>query len=214
MRDEKGKGQCLNGDEVAAYVDGAVTPGLRKRIEEHLLSCNSCLHSVAELKQLVCSERRIDAPVPAATLARVANIIAGRISASRQLDVTLALKDGICRILKTTGKLCPPGRLRPVLVRAVRGIAPSPKVSKSLSGYDVTLELVPAGETIEPRLVIVQNVSSAKPDGIKAKMISGRENGQAETRYSRAGKIAFSPIAFGSHAIDIESIGRINLTVE
>jgi len=211
VREEKGKIKCLSGDEVAAYVDGAVKQGLRKRIEEHLLRCNSCLHSVAELKQLVSSERRIDASVPAATLARVDNMIAGRISASRQLDVTLALKDGVCRILETTGKLLLPGRLSPVRVRAERRIDPSPRISKELSGYLVTLELVPSGKTVEPRLVIVQETSSARPDGVKARLIS---TAGSQIKYSRAGKIAFSAVEAGAHSIEIEKIGRINLTVQ
>jgi hypothetical protein len=210
VRKERGEGQCLSGDEIAAYVDGAVKPGLRKRIEEHILSCSSCLHSVAELKQLVSSERRIYAPVPAATLARAADMIARHISAPCRLDVSLALKDGLWRILETTGKLLLPGRLAPVQVRAGRRASPSPRVSESLGGYRVTLELVPSGEKVEPRLVIVDESSSEKPDGVKAKLVSGDSS---QTRYSRAGKIAFSPVGAGPHAIEIERIGRINLNV-
>ena len=123
----------------------------------------------------------------------------------------LALKSGICRILETTGQVLRPGRLAPVTVRGEKRTAPSPRVAKSLSGHLITLEMVTAGQGIEPRLAVAEEASGERPDGIKAKL---RGPGASETKYTRAGKIAFSPVGPGAYRIEIEKIGRIRLEIQ
>lgn len=210
MRDGISRGRCLTDDEVAAYVDGAVKPGLRKRIEDHLLRCNSCLHGVAELKQILSPERMAEVALPAAARARAESIIELRTADVPEMAITLALKKGLCRILETTGNLLLPGNLAPAAVRSETQPCPSPRVAKSLSGYLVTLELVTRKQETLPRIWIVEESSSDRPDGIKAKSYT---EGACETKYSRAGKVSFSPIKPGACLIEIEDIGRIRLDV-
>ena len=85
------------------------------------------------------------------------------------------------------------------------------KVAKSLSGYLVTLEITSSKQAVEPTLRIVEEVSSAKPDGIKAKLYTP---GAAETKYSRAGKMRFSALKPGVYRIEIEEIGTIRLDIQ
>jgi hypothetical protein len=213
MKGKTPKDRCLSADEVAAYVDGAVRPDLRKRIEEHIGRCSACLHSVAELKHLV--SVRTTEKLPAAALARAEGIVERELSRLSgtlpQLDVVLALTSGVCKILKTTGEMLSPGRLAPVTVRGEKRPAPSPRVAKALSGYLVTLELVSGKQGVQPRLAIVEEASAERPDGIKAKL---RGPDASDTKYTRAGKIAFSPVGSGTYQIDIEKIGKIELDIQ
>ena len=206
--------RCLSDDEVAAYIDGAVERDLRERIEQHLGRCRACLHSVAELKRLVRAAQALER-LPAPAMARAESIVerelAKRGEALAEMEVVLALKSGICRILETTGEMLRPGRLAPVTVRGARPSAPSPRIAKSLSGYRVTLELVSAAKGVEPRLAVAEEGSRERPDGIKAKL-RGRE--ATETKYTRAGKISFSPVGPGTYRIDIEKLGRIRLEIQ
>jgi anti-sigma factor RsiW len=209
------KHKCLSDDQVAAYVDGVIAPDLRRRIEEHLDRCSLCLNNVSELKQLVTSDATLGASLPAAALARAESIIADRLAdradALPELDVILALKSGVCKILETTGRLLAPGRMAPVTVRRGDRPAPTPKVAKSMSGYLVTLEAVAAEGAVQPRITIVEEASSATPDGTRAKLYAA---GSSETKYSRAGRITFSPVKPGDYTIEIEDVGRIRLAVQ
>jgi anti-sigma factor RsiW len=205
------KQRCLSDDEVAAYVDGVIPPDLRRKIEEHLDRCSLCLHNVAELKQLVASEAVLASSLPASALARAETLIAEEVNAIPQMDVILALKREACRILETTGRLLLPGRMAPVTVRRAEETSPTPRVAESMSGHLVTLELVAAKGAVEPRIAIVEEASSAAPDGIRAKLYAA---GSSETKYSRAGRIRFSSIKPGDYTIDIEDIGRIRLAIQ
>jgi anti-sigma factor RsiW len=214
MKDKAPGKKCLTDDEVAAYVDGAVAPGLRKRIEEHLARCSLCLHGVAELKHLVSAER--PGRLPARALARAESVLAGRLRAARpsiapEMEVVIALKNGLLKILETTGELLTPGRLSPVVVRGGNRTAPSPRIAQSLSGYLVTLEAVGSGNEVRPRLAIVSERSAERPDGLKARL---RGPDVSETRYARAGKIGFSALRPGAYTIEIEDVGTINLEIQ
>lgn len=211
MKAKPSKGKCLTDDEVAWYVDGAVKPDLRKRIEDHLLKCNACLHGVAELKQLLSPGRRGEVTLPAGARARAEAIIERRTADAPEMAITLALKAGLCRIIETTGSLLVPGRLVPAPVRSGAQPAPAPRVAKSMSGYLVTLEFVTRKQEPQPRLTIVEESSSARPDGIKAKIYA---EGACETKYSRAGKVSFSALKPGLSVIEIEDVGRISLEVQ
>jgi hypothetical protein len=225
MKDRDYREKCLSDDEVAGYVDGVVKPEIRKRIEDHLPHCSLCLHHVAELKQLVGSEATLPGVLPAQALARAESLIASETQAVPEFAIALALKSGICKLLETTGDLLAAGRLAPVALRGDRPQpgessaessggkidGPSLRVAKSLSGHLVTLELVAERETVLPKLVIVEETSSARPDGIKAKIYSP---GTSETRYSRQGRITFSALKPGVYGIDIEEIGRVRLDIQ
>jgi hypothetical protein len=202
------KARCLSDDEVAAYVDGMGGPGLRKRVEHHLARCNVCLHSVAEMKQLVGAEAAREALLPGEVLARAESLIA-REMMPPELELVAAVRSGICKIIETTGRLLTPGRLSPVQVRGGK-TAPTPKIAKSLSGYLVTLELVPGEQGVQPRLTLVEEVSSARPDGIKARLDSPEAS---ETKYSRGGRLSFAALSPGAYRIEIEEIGRISLDI-
>lgn len=209
MKGRASRTRCLSDDEVAAYVDGAVRPDLRKRIEEHVGRCSLCLHNVAELKHLVSAEH--PSKLPAAALARAESLVARARSIVPEMEVVLALKSGLCKIIETTGQVLIPGRLIPVTVRGDRRCAPSPRVAKSLSGYLVTLELVNAKQGVQPRLTVVEEASAERPDGIKARLVAPD---QSETKYTRAGKIGFSALRPGAYSIEIEDIGRISLDIQ
>ena len=221
MKDRGSREKCLTDDEVASYVDGVVKPDLKKRIEDHLVRCNFCLHNVAEIKQLVGSGAGLPGALPAEALARAETLVAQHTQRAPQFDITLALKSGICKLLETTGDLLVPGRLAPVELRGEkrstdrpsgdRRNSPSLKIAKSLSGYLVTLEFVAERQAVLPKLTIVEETSSGRPDGIKAKLYSP---GASETRYSRRGRMSFPALKPGIYGIDIEEIGRIRLDIQ
>lgn len=214
MKSRESRSRCLSDDEVAAYVDGAIGSDLRKSIEEHLGLCRTCLHSVAELKHLVRAARAAE-DLPAPVVARAESIVERELARRGEVlpgfEVVLALKSGICRIIETTGKVLRPGRLAPVTVRGDERAAPSPRVAGSLSGHSVTLELVGDGQGVQPRLAIADEASGERPDGIKARL---RGPGASQTKYTRGGKIGFSPVGPGAYRIEIERIGTIELAVQ
>lgn len=205
------KDRCLTDEEITAYVDGVAKPSVRKRIEEHISECGLCLHNIAELKQLVSPEQIGSAALPEAVLARAESVIHKHTGAGRDFDITTILRNGVCRILESTGNLLPPRGLAPVAVRRERRSGPSPRLAKSLSGYLVTVELSAKKDTVRPKLTLVEEMSSAKPDGIKAKLYSP---GACETKYSRNGMLAFSAVGRGFFRIDIDEIGSIGLEVK
>jgi hypothetical protein len=204
------KDKCLTDEEISAYVDGVGDEPTRQRIEEHLSRCGLCLHSVAELKQLVSSHG--EGPVPTAgAIERAEGLIEKHIGGARELDITLAIRDGICRILESTGNLLPPRRLSPVAVRRERQNRLSPRISKSLAGYLVTVELGPVKDGVQPRVTLVEEATSTRPDGIKARLYSP---GACETKYSHKGRITFSQVGKGFFRIDIETVGNVGLDVK
>jgi hypothetical protein len=205
------KDKCLTDDEIAAYVDGVAEPSERARIEEHISRCGLCLHNVAELRQLVSTQHTSPAAMPETLLARAEAIIDRHIGGGGEFDITTVLRDGICRILESTGSLLPPRSLAPVPVRRRHRGAENPRLAKSLAGYLVTVELAAKRDGVVPKLTLVEEASSARPDGIKAKLYSP---GACETKYSRNGTLAFSAVGPGFFRIDIEEIGSIGLEVK
>ena len=86
------KSKCLEEAEIAAYVDGGAGAAERERVESHIALCPLCLHSVAELKQLVDAHESAPVRTPAAALARATRIIdAGREQAP-ELSIIAALQ--------------------------------------------------------------------------------------------------------------------------
>lgn len=205
------KDRCLTDEEIAAYLDRAVDAAMRKRIEQHLCECALCLHHVAELKYLVDEQGTRPVMPTAAALARAESIVARHTQVSREFDIAAVIKSGICRIVESTGNLLPPRRLAAVPIRNRKRSTLSPRIAKSLSGYLITVELVPRKDTVRPQLTVVEETSSARPDGIKARLYSP---GACETKYSQKGRITFPPLGPGSFKIEIEGIGTIGLEVK
>jgi hypothetical protein len=124
-------------------------------------------------------------------------------------------------LLETTGDLLAPTRLAPSQLRGGKHPTdkssgdgpngPGLKIAKSLSGYLVTLEFTAERQAVLPKLTIVEETSSGRPDGVKAKLYSP---GASETRYSRRGRMSFSALKPGIYGIDIEEIGRIRLDIQ
>jgi len=203
--------KCLTENEITGYVDGLVTASVRKRIESHLSKCGLCLHNVAELKQLVDLKPGRAAMPSAAALARVGSIIASHTLTGDSFDINVILKKGICRILKSTGNLLLPRQPSTVPVRGRKRKALAPRISKTLAGYLVTVELTPAEDTLKPTLTLVEESSSTRPDGIKTKLYSPDA---CKTKYSHKGKVDFPPLKAGSFRIEIEEIGTIGLDIK
>ena len=204
------KHRCLTDEEITTYVDGVASPALRKKIEEHLSQCSLCLHNVAELKQLIGKGGAMDMTPPRSAMARAEGILAEHLQSAQLFDITAVLRNGLCRILECTGELLPPRRLSTVAMRGKRQGGLSTRVAKSLSGYLVTLELTPIDDDVRPSLTLFEEVSSLKPDGIKAKLYSP---GASETKYSHEGHVRFSSIRQGFFKIEIEEVGRIRLDI-
>jgi anti-sigma factor RsiW len=203
--------KCLTDDEIAAYVDGAVTGRVRRRVEAHLSRCGLCLHSVAELKQLVDVKPGSVAVPTRAALARAESVIARYAHTEEPFDINVVLKKGICRILETTGSLLVPRRPSTVPVRGRKRGVLAPRIAKSLAGYHVTVELAPGEETLKPTLTLVEEATATRPDGVKAKLYTP---GRCETKYSHKGKITFPPLKPGAFRIEIEEIGTIGLDIQ
>ena len=204
------KDRCLTDEEMSAYVDGVVDADLRRRIEKHLAECPVCLHHVAELKELVDPQVAYAAVPTAEALSKAEDIISQYAQASSGFDITVALRQGLCKILETTGDLLTPRGLAPVAVRGEGRVEPAPRVAKSLSGYLVTLELPTKKGRLQPKVMLALEASSDKPDGIRIKLYSP---GACETKYTEAGRAAFQPVGSGDYTIDIEDIGTIELEI-
>ena len=203
------KNRCLTDEEMTSYVDGVVTDGLRSRIEAHLAACPVCLHTVAELKELVSPEAEMGRPVPESALARAESLIALH-THTHEFDIVAVLKNGVCRILETTGDLLTPRMPATAAVRGSRSKALSPRIARSLSGFLVTVELKAKADEVRPELSIIEEVTSDVPDGVKAQLSAP---GTCETKYSHEGKTTFSPISQGLFRIDIEGVGSIDLEI-
>jgi anti-sigma factor RsiW len=205
------KDRCLSDDEITSYVDGVVEASMRKRIEAHLSKCALCLHNVAELKQLIDSQHASPTMPTDAALAKAESLIARRTQSPRQFDITVVLRDGICRILESTGNLLLPRQPSTVPVRGKKRGALGPRIAKSLAGYLVTVELTPGEDTVRPKLTLVEEASSTKPDGVKARLYSP---GACETKYSHRGQVIFPALGQGFFRIEIEEIGTIGLDIK
>ncbi|MFH1313450.1 MAG: hypothetical protein ABIJ00_09545 [Candidatus Eisenbacteria bacterium] len=203
--------KCLTENEITSYVDGLVTASIRKSIEAHLSRCGLCLHNVAELKQLIDVKPGSLALPSAAAMARAESIIAMHTRTEERFDINVILRNGICRILKSTGNLLLPRQPSTVAVRGRKHGALAPRISKSLAGYLVTVELAPAEDTLKPTLTLVEEASSTRPDGIKTKLYSPDA---CKTTYSHKGKVTFPPLKAGSFRIEIEEVGTIGLDIK
>ncbi len=205
------KDRCLTDEEITAYIDGVVSPEQRARIEAHLARCGFCLHNIAELRQLIsANETNPIAPTEAA-LAQAEAVISESTTARTHFDIALVIRDGICKILESTGNLLPPRRLSPAAIRRHRASRTVTRISKSLSGFLVTVELKPQREAVKPEVIIVEESTSDRPDGLKAKLYSP---GACETKYSEQGRISFSPLTSGYYRIEIEEVGAIGLEIK
>jgi len=205
------KDRCLTDEEITAYIDGVVSPEERARIEAHLAKCGFCLHTVAELKQLVTSNETSPVAPTEVALSQAEAVILENTDSPTHFDIALVIRDGICKILDSTGDLLPPRRLSPAAVRRQRSPQTITRISKSLSGFLVTVELKPERKAVKPEVIIVEESTSERPDGLKAKLYSP---GACETRYSEQGRISFSPLSSGYYRIEIEEIGTIGLEIK
>ena len=205
------KDRCLTDEEITAYVDGVAASSLRTKIEQHLSECGLCLHNVAELKKLVSANGAEEIAPTAAAIEMAEAMISDHTQNPDRLDVTAIIRDGICRIMETTGSLLPPRQPSGVPVRGDGRDILNPRIAKSVAGYLITIELKPKQDMIEPRLTIIEESSSVKPDGVKAKLYSP---GACETKYSRNGRMTFSALGQGFFSIEIEEIGRIGLEIQ
>jgi hypothetical protein len=202
--------RCLTDEEMSAYVDGVADADLRSRIEEHLAACAVCLHHVAELKELVSTQTaQTSIPTPEA-LAKAEDVIALYTHAAPGFDITVALREGLCKVLETSGNLLTPRRLSPEPIRGDSEEQLTPRISKSISGYLVTVELPAEKGRLRPRVTVVQEAGPDRPDGIRIKLYSP---GACETKYTRGGKAVFEPVGPGDYSIDIEDIGTIDLDI-
>jgi len=192
-------------------VDGAAEGGVKNKVESHIETCAMCLHSVAELKQLVDAHEASPVRTPEAALARAARIIEAGTHAAPGFSIVAAVEEGLIKILQTTGSLLPPPRLAPVPVRRKKEVRLVPRVAMSLSGYFVTVELSEDEGGFAAGVTLVDEESSEQPDGIKVKLFSA---GARETRYSRSGRVRFTSLDRGTWDIDIEGIGSISLEVQ
>jgi hypothetical protein len=204
------KDRCLTDEEMSAYIDGVVDTALRTKIEEHLAECAVCLHHVAELKELVSPQVVYAAmPTPEA-LSKAEDIISRYASPASGFDIAVALRQGLCKVLETTGDILTPRGLSPAPVRGENRTGATPRIAKSLSGYLVTVELPARKGGLQPKVMVVHEVSADKPDGIKIKLYSP---GACETKYTESGMAAFQPVGSGDYTIDIEDIGTIELEI-
>ena len=203
------KNRCLTDEEMTSYVDGVVGDGLRKKIEAHLTACTVCLHNVAELKELVSPEAEMGRPVPESALARAESLIALH-THTHEFDIVAVLKNGVCRILETTGDLLTPRMPATAAVRGSRSKALSPRIARSLSGFLVTVELKAKADEVRTVLSIIEEATSDGPDGVKTQICAP---GTCETKYSHDGETTFSPVGQGLFRIDIEGIGSIDLEI-
>jgi len=203
------KNRCLTDEEMTSYVDEVVGGGLRRKIEAHLAACPVCLHNVAELKDLVSPEAEIGRPVPESALARAESLIALH-THTHEFDIVAVLKNGVCRILETTGDLLTPRMPAAAAVRGSRSKALSPRIARSLSDFLVTVELKAKADEVRPVLTIIEEATSDGPDGVKTQLCAP---GTCETKYSHDGETTFSPVGQGLFRIDIEGIGSIDLEI-
>lgn len=205
------KDRCLTDEEISAYIDGVVSAEERARIEFHLAKCSFCLHNVAELKQLVSANDANPIALPEAAIAQAEAVIEEQSASPVHFDIAVVLRNGICKILGSTGNLLPPRKLSPVVLRRQRSPRTITRISKSVSGFLVTVELTPEKNMVKPEVIVVEESTSQKPDGLKAKLYSP---GACETSYSTDGRITFRPVANGYYRIEIEEIGTIGLDVK
>ena len=204
------RNECLTEAEIAAYVDGGAAPALRQEVEEHLARCGACLRNVAEVKRLADAHQAHPLRTPEAALARAMEIVGAAAHAAPGLSIVAVLREGLLRILETTGSLIPPPRLAPVQARKKKGGGPAPRVARSISGHLVTVELGQASDGFTVDVTMVDEVSSRLPEGVKVKLYSAKST---ETRYSRAGRVRFTSLDKGTSDLDIEGIGRISVEI-
>jgi hypothetical protein len=202
--------RCLTDAQIAAYVDGLADARMREEVESHLEVCPLCLRSVADVKRLVDVHDASPVPTPDAALRRACEMIEAAGRSLPEFYIVATLKQGLVKILETTGSLLPPPRLEPVPVRSKKRPALIPRVAKSLSGHFVTVELRSEREGFVADVTLVDEESSERPDGVKVKLRTG---GSSETKYSRSGKVRFSSLARGVSELDLERIGRIKLEI-
>jgi anti-sigma factor RsiW len=205
------KSKCLTDMEIVAYVDGVAAVDIREKVESHIATCTLCLHSVAELKHLVDAHEASPVHTPEAALSRAFRIVEAGMHATPELSIVAALRQGLVKILETTGSLLPPPRLTPVPVRKKKGAGLVPRVARSLSGYLVTVELSAEEGRFTADITLVDEASSEQPDGVKVKLHSA---GASETRYSRSGRVRFTSLDAGTSDLEIEGIGRISLEIQ
>jgi hypothetical protein len=205
------KNECLTESEIAAYVDGSLDACAREKVETHLERCRVCLHGVAELKKLADAYEAGPITTPDAALARARELVEAGAPSLPGLSIVATLHQGLVKIIETTGSLLPPPRLEPVTVRRKKESKLLPRVTRSISGYSVTVELSEESGLFTADITIVDEKTSERPDGLKAKL---HVAGESQTRYSRSGTVRFTDLREGTSDLDLEGIGRIRIEIE
>lgn len=205
------KSKCLTDEEIAAYVDGTADGGTRLKVENHIAHCRLCLHSIAEVKQLSDANEESPVHIPDSALSRALGLIEAAARPLPEFSIVAAVREGLVKIVRTTGDLLPPPRLEPVAVRGTRTPGLIPRVAKSMGGCFVTVEVGCRPEGVTADILIVDEESRERPDGVKVKLHTG---GESLTKYSRSGKVRFDSLPEGVCDLDLEGIGRIRLEID
>jgi hypothetical protein len=203
---------CLTDEEMSAFVDGALAAEERARVEKHLAACDRCLRAVAELARLAGDPAAYEEPSPEA-LAAARKVIDRLAPAGETFDIVAVLKEGVCRILQTTGNLLPPADIAPAPARAPRPSETgrlAPRVSRALAGHLVTVELEASGDEIRPRISVTEESTGEGAEGLKIRLHS---EDSTETGYTESGEVAFPARARGSFTIEMEDVGSITVEV-
>jgi anti-sigma factor RsiW len=201
---------CLSDEQMAAYVDGLVSPEERLRIEEHLAVCGPCLRAVAEIKGLASAAGEAPAAPPEGVLSRARELVASRGGPVPELDIVAILRAGVCKILESSGNLLPPRMPSTVAIRGAPAEGVSPRVSRSMEGYLVTVELGVRESGVAPAVTLADERSGARPDGQKIRFSS---EATCQIKYTRRGRAEFASVEQGRFAMEIDGVGRISLEI-
>ena len=163
--DEAGRDGCPDEQELAEYVDGAVSPDDRTRLETHFADCATCLRLIGLLSQE--QQAGPAEPVPPQVLARAEQLVARKLPVSRRLlpylaaaasivlAVSVVVQFGLVGVSNQTDPYsgAPTTRTLPKSAGVVEVLAPSPGAIVDPEHLTVRWTEVPASRYYQIRIV-------------------------------------------------------------
>lgn len=214
-----GGGTCLDDKQLLYYVDGVLNESEKARVEQHLLSCDECLHLIVSYEKLRHEPLEAAPDVLREWNKKIMNMLPGKESAEGVFDIVIRVAKEALEIIRNPGNLTVIQGPIPVSVRGVSGVVPDNFITVSKTFSDIRSEVEierTGGAHINIRVVVTNTFSGMPVQGLrisvfdlfseKASYIS--ENGEAYFTEMRLDKYTIRLMRKG------KKVGQVSLDLE
>jgi hypothetical protein len=207
----KGKGHP-NEEELSCFLEGKLSPDEIKSVQRHLVECDSCARYVSvELK----TQSHLSLDVPESLIEKIRKIVQDNIR-SNLLEIVLSLKEGIFKIVRTTGDVLLGQELVPAPVLRSREISEfkgEVNIIKDLRLVRILVKIrQKSGSLFDFSIEAKDRRNSGKHKNLRVSLF--KEGLELESYLDNSGIFLFENLSPGDYLVETSCRGRREAMIE